>query len=586
MTSPPSSSFLAGLLGTVSVEEALEKYGWALAAVAATAAVSLWSMEYYFDPQKRRPSSRSDQGPAAADATTTTTAATRSWSFTSHALALGSFPPRVEFREPIINSVMVFPSGAKAAGSGGSNGGLPTEDEMIPLVVKLLQGYDRFGQVYDPATGQSTSKHADLDPSDMIRVVEFGSSKDNANVDDSDAALMAVMEEHALDPLQQGLRGTVLPWWEFLILKNNQNHGKSAVVWRVHHALGDGISLVNVVQDLFLDSKGQKMANIVPKGMEKKFRIQRSPFQWVVDLLSAILTAVTVPVGPFDDDTLFYHRRPPAEMTFPKQFQIHAFEPIPFEFVKELKHAASEKTGTTMTINDVMFTALSQALHDYLKEHDDPALVQKKNALKCRALLPVAMPRPKTAALLRNLWCFVSVDLSVGVPNVLDRLQCIHETMSGMKRSLVPAVMIALQNYILVHFPLWFNRDQVLEIFSRHSMVASNVPGPPSACLFAGHEVESVQMIHVNLIPQLSLLSYRGMVFGNFTMGVDDDDNDGAGAGAADGEEDTSSSDETTCRRQREVLPAYLSQALVELAQQLNVEAPQSLQLHAAKLKS
>ena len=35
----------------------------------------------------------------------------------------------------------------------------------------------------------------------------------------------------------------------------------------------------------------------------------------------------------------------------------------------------------------------------------------------CRALLPVALPRPETddkSRALRNLWCFISCDLSVG----------------------------------------------------------------------------------------------------------------------------------------------------------------------------
>ena len=55
-------------------------------------------------------------------------------------------------------------------------------------------------------------------------------------------------------------------------------------------------------------------------------------------------------------------------------------------------------------------------------------------------------------------------------------------------------------------------------------MVLSNVPGPSALVSFANHEVKSVQLIHVNLIPQLTFLSYRGTIFGYAIVGIDDDD--------------------------------------------------------------
>jgi diacylglycerol O-acyltransferase / wax synthase len=476
------------------------------------------------------------------------------WSFTSQTLAQGSFPTKVQFKEPIINAVLFFSRGRSS---------FPSKSEIVDQVVNVLLEYERFNSVFDPVTSRAIPCDDDLDAHDLVREVEFSGS--------SDGDIMKLMEQQANHPLSEGLRGAVLPWWEFLILNNTNENGSSAVVWRVHHALGDGMSLVQVVQEIFLSTQGEKLVDVIPAGMKKKFQTKRSPFDWMIDFVKGILTVLTIPIGPFDDMTVFSKTSTSKKtMIFPKRHEIHSFEPVPLEFVKELKTAA----GDGVTVNDILFTCLSQAIHDYLKEEDDPLLKSKGDALLGRALLPVAMPRPKTlekARTLRNLWCFVSCDLSVGVDSISDRLQCIHQTLSELKTSLIPAITMGLQTYVLKYFPTSFNRDQVLKIFARHSLVFSNVPGPLEPVMFAGHKVQSVQMIHLNLLPQLGLLSYRGTIFGNICLGIHD-------------EEDGSKDNPNMPHRER--LPLHFSNAFILMAKQFGVTTiPQSLQEDAARLK-
>lgn len=474
------------------------------------------------------------------------------WSFTSQNLAQGSFPTNVQFKEPIINSVLIFQNGKSNC---------PSKADIVDQVVKILLEYERFNSVFDPVSG-GASPCDDLDADDLVREMEFSGS--------SEADIMKVMEEEAMQPLSEGLRGAVLPWWEFLILKNTNSRGPSAVVWRVHHALGDGISLVQVVQEIFLNSEGERLTDVIPAGMKKKFRMKRTIVDWIVDLVKGFATVLSIPTGSFDDMTVFSKKPKPKNMSFPKRHEIHTFEPVSLDFVKELKTAA----GDGVTVNDVLFSCLSQAIHDYLQEEDDPILKAKGQDLLCRALLPVAMPRPQTlekARTLRNLWCFVSCDLSVGVDAVSDRMQRIHKSLSELKKGLIPAITMGLQTYVLKYFPSSFNRDQVLQIFARHSMVFSNVPGPPEPVLFAGHEVQSVQMIHFNLLPQLGLLSYRGTVFGNICLGVNDANDE---------------SESVFDMPHRERLPLHFSNAFVLMAIELGVKnVPTSLEKHAAKLK-
>lgn len=91
-------------------------------------------------------------------------------------------------------------------------------------------------------------------------------------------------------------------------------------------------------------------------------------------------------------------------------FQIHSgkrtfvmLDPMPLDFIKELKNAAN------VTINDIIFSCLSQAIHDYLLEQDCPVLDAQGDKLQCRALIPVGIPPSDAVAqdksrILRNKW--------------------------------------------------------------------------------------------------------------------------------------------------------------------------------------
>jgi hypothetical protein len=491
------------------------------AVTAATAAIVGWMM---FSSSSSRNKTRKNGG--------------RRWSCMSESMAHGCFPPKIKFDEAIINAVLVFDDDDR-----------PSVDEIVEHCVTMLLGYDRFSSIFDRASNLAHSKHE--------------------------------------GPLADAPRGHLLPWWEFVLFENTSTSsgtkikGKSAVIWRIHHSLGDGISLVQVVEEMFFNAKtGQKLGapsnNSSPVDISKKFQIRRSPFEWIFQSIKAVYTVLALPISKFDDPTMF-HETPisssPHDMVYSSKQAIIPFRSISLEFVKRLKNAASMTTFSddananrkNVTVNDVLFTVVSQALHDYLKEEKDTTLESKGDDLMCRTLLPVALPRPKTddkSRILRNMWCFISCDLSVGTSQILDRLWKIHDHLSDLKKGLVPMVSFILSNFAMKWLPRTISRDQTLQLFSRHSMVLSNVPGPSEPVSFANHEVKSVQMIHMNLIPQLAFLSYRGMIFGNAIVGIDDDDS-----------------------RCRERLPLHVSNALVLLASKLEVnDVPESLRDHAAQL--
>jgi hypothetical protein len=228
---------------------------------------------------------------------------------------------------------------------------------------------------------------------------------------------------------------------------------------------------------------------------------------------------------------------------------------MPLEFVKDLKNAAN------VTINDVLYTCVSEAIHQYLVEAECPVLEEKGTELQCRALIPVAFPRsPEILGdpeeTLRNRWTFVSADLGIQFKDIMERLEYVHGHLKEIKHSPVAPVALKIQNTLPAFLPTSVNQQVIFDTFSRHSLIFSNVPGPPKPCIFAGKEATGVQMVFSNLIPQLGFISYRGLIFGNMCI-------DPAGI--------------PNCQS----ISILFSRAMVKLANRLDVKVPGDVTAHA-----
>lgn len=148
----------------------------------------------------------------------------RRWSLMSDNMAQGTFPPKAKFDEAIINVVMLFDDSDR-----------PTVDEIVDRCVKLLLQYERFSSIYNRKTSTASYCGDTLDPYDLVREIPVSDCS-------LDSDLLKVMEGQACVPLAQAPRGTMLPWWEFVLLANTNSTerkgGKSAIIWRIHHSLG------------------------------------------------------------------------------------------------------------------------------------------------------------------------------------------------------------------------------------------------------------------------------------------------------------------------------------------------------------
>ena len=206
------------------------------------------------------------------------------------------------------------------------------------------------------------------------------------------------------------------------------------------------------------------------------------------------------------------------------------------------------------SLNDVMFSCLGGALRRYNVSNGCATTEKRGKKTLMRALMPVAFPRPEVdvldkSAVLRNKWVFVSGDFGVGHSDPMERLHYVNGKMNVLKNSPLAGVQLAVQESIPPLLPVDVGRQTVYDLFIRHSVIFSNVPGPPQPVVFGGQRVTGTQMYFNNLIPQVGILSYDGRVFMN--MNIDTDAIPG-------GEE----------------IPRYFAMELAELGGKLGVDVP------------
>ena len=83
-----------------------------------------------------------------------------------------------------------------------------------------------------------------------------------------------------------------------------------------------------------------------------------------------------------------------------------------------------------------------------------------------------------------------------------------------------------LQNFLPTVLPESIQQQTAYDIFTRHTMVFSNVPGPTNSLFLCNQRVEGFQIIFPNLIPQCLLISYNDGIF--FNMVIDEEQSPGA----------------------------------------------------------
>jgi diacylglycerol O-acyltransferase / wax synthase len=178
-------------------------------------------------------------------------------------------------------------------------------------------------------------------------------------------------------------------------------------------------------------------------------------------------------------------------------------EPLDLEEVKAVGRACD------CTVNDVLMAAAAGALRDYMLERGADI-----DGVTLRATVPVNLRPLEHAKKLGNHFGLVFLDLPVGEPNPIRRLEYVAECMNQLKTSRQAIVAFGL--LAALGMAPTSVQSIALEMFSRKATaVATNVPGPQQPLYMAGCTLKEMMF----WVPQtgsigigISILSYNGRV--------------------------------------------------------------------------
>lgn len=406
----------------------------------------------------------------------------RRMSFNSQVMVHGAFPPDAGVATPIINVVMMFQKCPNLEGIKKHYAGLLT--------------YDRFRAIPVQEKGAWVFRLCDTNIDSHIHC---------STVED-EKAMKDLIDVIVSEPLR-----TDIPYW--CVHRIETKAGVSCVLTRLHHVIADGISLVTAITKVFCDENNEPLKNEMPINYSSGGKM--SFFTKIIKLLKAIGTVLYVGISPYDSDIKFTAPNKKAlKMTTRKTLY---FPSVKLEFIKALKAKAG------VTVNDILLAATTGAIRKYSSYRGDDFSHPEK--VHNRALVPLAFFRPlkdleDPARAMSNKFAFLSVDMPISQSTAVDRVNGCNATMAELKTSPVAFVQLWVQSNLLSLLPVSMQRQIAHDIFSRHTIVFSNVPGPNKPIHLAGEKVVGIQVIFPNLLPQVILISYAGSVF--HAMVVDD----------------------------------------------------------------
>lgn len=339
------------------------------------------------------------------------------------------------------------------------------------------------------------------------------------------AALQDRVGELAMQPLDPAR-----PLWQMHLVEDFD--GGSALIVRIHHCIGDGISLIQVVlslvdggepppprpdkpvvegaEDWVVDSLLRPFTDIAVRSLGamgdravKAIGLLREPKQGMAASgevarlgLQVLEDAAALLLMP--DDTPTRLKGKPAARK-----RVAWCPPLPLDEVRAVGRALN------CSINDVLLSCVAGAIGSYLRGKGDAV-----EGTEIRAMIPVNLRPLEEAHKLGNRFGLVPLVLPVGIANPVERVYEVRRRMTALKGSTQP--LLAFLVLAVAGLLVKPAQDALLDLFGRKTTaVMTNVPGPREKLSLVGSTLEQVMF----WVPQsgqiglgVSILSYGGGV--------------------------------------------------------------------------
>lgn len=306
------------------------------------------------------------------------------------------------------------------------------------------------------------------------------------------------------------------PLWQVHLIQNYKQG--SALLWRIHHCIGDGMALMLVllsltdlesgVPDQAANPLGALFDSDSPEPEEAKRHLE-SVMPQAVKLLTLPAEAMAgigrwkkggASVPAFGRLAL----RPPDQRT-PFRGSLGVAKRVAWTTGFPMTDINSIRQGLGGTVNDVLTNAVAGGLRRYLE-----ARGELRSKLSIRAVVPVSLRPLEEMKSLGNQFGLIFVSLPIGLADTRDRLSEVSRRMNKLKRSFEPVVAMKIMA-ALGASPRKI-QELVVRIFgTKGTAVLTNVPGPTQTLYMAGKPMSGFMF----WVPQsarlgmgISILSY------------------------------------------------------------------------------
>lgn len=335
------------------------------------------------------------------------------------------------------------------------------------------------------------------------------------------SALQRLLGELMSNDLEPGR-----PLWHIYLIENNT--GGCAIFGRIHHAIADGIALVQVLLSLTDDSA--ECPPPVPPPPSKGSGFLSQTLRTVSNLsqTAATLTQTAARTLQRSIENPAYARElvettalvtaasaailakllliPPDRPSVLKG-ELGALKRVSWSAPFSLEEIKTIGRRHQATVNDVVVAAMAGALRGYLQHRGDQVDDGILRVMAAVNLRPLGQGPP-----LGNQFSLVYLGLPISLATPRDRLVAVKERMTVLKHSPEPLITFQVLN-VLGMLPGALARRCVEMFASKVTAVLTNVPGPPQTRYLAGKPVRRL----VYWAPQsgqigigISIISYAG----------------------------------------------------------------------------
>jgi len=314
--------------------------------------------------------------------------------------------------------------------------------------------------------------------------------------------------EAELEALAGGIFSQLLdrgkPLWDIHVVDGLEG-GRGAIIWRVHHALADGVSGAELLNVMLEPTREGSRACRKPRFRARKVVASaRSPGNGVGDSASSTLSSlITAEKGLLNfAQALFSDRiRDGLKGLLGLLPELAAsVERLPFnkrctgdrkfcwtEF--DFADVQAIRAASGGTVNDVVLTVLTRALARYVKLHGQ-SVVNRFVRIVC----PVSLRKDDQHGDLGNQISFLPVALPMGIRNAVQMLKVVTARTEIMKRA-GAAHMVGLAASCIAAAPpalqalFWRVLPEVILPVPLLNMICTNVPGSPVPLYIVGRRM-------------------------------------------------------------------------------------------------